>query len=102
MANKTIQIKSREKLLTHISLELSMDIDRTKERAVRDAFNKLSDEIQDKFEITDAFDLGRTMEKAKAVSEPTPIKQIIDKKKPKAKKLSPSPKKAETVEKAKA
>lgn len=102
MANKTINIRSKEKLLTHISLELSMDIDSTKERAVRDAFNKLSDEIQDKFEITDAFDLGRVMERAKAkeLSQPTPIKQIIDKKKAKTKKL-PQPIEGKVVEKAK-
>lgn len=101
MANKTIQIKT-DALTSIISLDFRIIVDRKAERAVREAIDKMIDDISDRFEVLDKFEIGRTKEKAKEISEPTPIKQIIDKKKPKAKKLAPAPKKAETVEKAKA
>lgn len=101
MANKTIQTKT-DALTSIISLDFRIIVDRKLEKEVRNALDKMTDEISEKFEALDKFEIGREKTKAVAISEPTPIKQIIDKKKPKAKKLSPAPKKAETVEKAKA
>lgn len=101
MANKTIQIKT-DALQSVISLDFRIVVDRKMERVVREAIDKMTDDIQERFEVLDKFEIGREKKKATPISEPTPIKQIIDKKKAKAKKLSPAPKKAETVEKAKA
>lgn len=84
MANKTIQVKSKGVLLSHISLDFDMDIAKKDEKAVRTAINDFLDSLTERLELVDLFDMGKPKTEAKQLSEPTPIKQIIASK-PKAK-----------------
>ena len=89
MANKTVQIRNIDNLISKVSLELSMEISRKDERAVRDAFERLADDIQEQFEKVDELDLSR--EPREAISQPMSIKKIIQKKTKQAK-LKPAKK----------
>lgn len=103
MANQSINIsKTGNPMLVGVELHISVSVAKGREIGLRDIFNQFCDKVSSEYEVNDTFDLGKEPRKALPASQPEPINKIIDKKKQSAKKLSPAPKKAETVKKAEA
>lgn len=80
MFNKTIRI-SNDALTSKITFDMSIKVARENAEKVYDELNKKALEIQKDFEVINDFDIGRPKKLVKEVSEPKPIKAIIDKKK---------------------